>query len=185
VRWARDEGENVVVISCRPVIRRLFTAASAISLLLCVASTIAAARGNHPFIYRRLMHTEKIVGPPIGGQAIPLKGPISKEYGDWAAKYDNPKSGQVLGFQWSVQPLISWPMNLGPVVKRGDVFTLECPVNPLAFGFAALPFFWACGKWKRRLISGHCAGCGYDLRASTGRCPECGTPIPSQADRAY
>lgn len=55
------------------------------------------------------------------------------------------------------------------------VFSTWIPIAvfslPLIFGLSRVIL-------RRRPRPGHCPHCHYDLRASTNRCPECGTPIP-------
>jgi hypothetical protein len=47
----------------------------------------------------------------------------------------------------------------------------------LALASGALPALWGTRRWRKRAKTraGLCAVCGYDLRASPQRCPECGT----------
>lgn len=47
---------------------------------------------------------------------------------------------------------------------------------------AALPLAWIAAfiKRRRRLVAKLCVECGYDLRASSERCPECGTITKSK-----
>ena len=60
--------------------------------------------------------------------------------------------------------------------------TIALPYWALLPPFLILPAYWRLQLWKRRrrharIQHGLCTGCGYDLRASKDRCPECGTPI--------
>ncbi len=64
---------------------------------------------------------------------------------------------------------------------RAWAYQVIVPLWFLLLLSSALPLFagWRAAIRWRRCAAGFCANCGYDLRASRGRCPECGTAIVS------
>ena len=101
-----------------------------------------------------------------------------------AGQYQSPRDtpSQKLGFDWVIERDV--PMTGTSLVD--STVRIRVPHWLLAIALAALPAWRAVGQWRRRhrRRRGACARCGYDLRASGDRCPECGTAVPQAAHTA-
>jgi hypothetical protein len=72
-------------------------------------------------------------------------------------------------------------------IARPYSIEVRAPFWSMTLFFALLSawaFYRGRVRQRRRLRAGLCLACGYDLRASTERCPECGTAIPAEVRRA-
>jgi hypothetical protein len=173
----------------RRLCRILWTTFAAVSLLLC-----AAAAG----VWVRSYFVGDLVHPPIDDTwwwAASARGRfgIIRFDGDLALlqlepqerwrhitrpPYRNPFHTAQVGatqWDWSV-PGVAYASRPIDTV-RGQLLVVHL-AYPTAL-FALAPLAWSAGfvrrrRRKRRARVGLCASCGYDLRASAGRCPECG-----------
>ncbi|HEX4793880.1 MAG TPA: hypothetical protein VH370_08820 [Humisphaera sp.] len=72
---------------------------------------------------------------------------------------------------------------LGPPHPNALMLTeskLIVPYPLLALACASICGLWLATHWRRTRTPGICAACGYDLRATPHRCPECGA-IPTKS----
>jgi hypothetical protein len=85
-----------------------------------------------------------------------------------------------LGFGWDQHSMFS-------PNPTGGSFKFECSVVAVPYWsllalMAVLPALWCRRRWvrDRRQKMGLCLACGYDLRGSPDRCPECGAEAKSR-----
>jgi hypothetical protein len=183
--------------------QKLFHVMAGLSLLLCVA-----AAGFWVRSYWRLdglSHFDKSISDvridsvSCGSGTVALvhlvltpttteSNVLSSRFPRWRASADpNPKvsMGRALsetrteGFE---RAGLGWrhgqkTWNLGTM---SDERVLFLPCWLLVLVFAVLPVSWCRSELRRRRRAklGHCPKCGYDLRATRDRCPECGA-IPA------
>jgi len=75
----------------------------------------------------------------------------------------------------------AWP---APNATTWENVYISVPDWMLIVAAGILPMVWW-ARWRQMRLrrKGLCLNCGYDLRASSERCPECGTEIPRPVSR--
>ena len=156
--------------------RRIFTALSSLSLLLCMATLalwVRSYRVSHEPYY-------------LDGRGI-MYG-MNSHYGRIAVyRTYNGSYPMGRGYYFWRRPVKLWMYDpsmfviTGPTPRYGE-WVVRFPHWSLALLFAILPaqHLRALIRSRRLKRTGHCPRCGYDLRATPERCPECGAEVRSQ-----
>ncbi len=181
--------------------RRHFTFCAALSLILCIATIALWVRsyGGSDSVTRRVLvaadahyvehHAHGIeitrgqlrfvartdIGFSRGEMTVGSTKPVWSWYrmGVNHLAWDGPPTQTF----WNRLGFAAWEYGwMSSFAEQHDRFW-AVPMWLPCLLLAILPVAWLREVYRRRQLqrTGKCTACGYDLRASPGRCPECGT----------
>lgn len=172
--------------------RGLFAVVSALSLLLCVAACVFWARRNWWYCASYTTHAADASRRSYGAAAFDGEFRLFKIWGisgrqpgfevDHYRYVSNDMEFRLANRKWSFAGFRWYAYSL-PFGRHGRVTDACCEMPFWCIGLISLaaPAIWTVRRCRRRRVregEAICLRCGYDVRASKLRCPECGTPIP-------
>lgn len=196
-------GQRNRISLCRydaEMVRHLFTAASVLSLLLCVGTFALWVRSYWRYDdlrFTQLSTSSSGVQSMISMSVATNQGVLTLLNSKYVMIGQQLKQIRAL-LRQHVQAIRSWDHYSAPSMTN----TFVDADQKFGFSWHRLSTEWEfiCPMWfptaifsmlplariapfvqkRMRIKCGHCSRCGYNLRASIERCSECGTPIPGQ-----
>jgi hypothetical protein len=173
----------------RPTLRRLFTLASALSLVLCLATLALWVRGRFVSDFLWLNRQHLVVGVfnsrghvQVSHRHLMSAGliPLTTRWEWFTEQPTRDLEAEALRSGWKFSfrlPGVACWSTMDAALVTHD-FLL--PIWPVFLLTALMPLLWSVvrrsrRRGARRVAAGRCPNCNYDLRATPDRCPECGT----------
>ena len=159
--------------------RRIITALSILSLIACVTTIVLCMQRLGPRGHFAVVKRDSI-SVDLNGDSIralvAADGSIHLAGSDQPADYDWHWGGF-----WYCRSYCSGQ----PVWDFVAPYWLPIVLTAVLPAFWFFREAWRIGLRRGRLRAGRCGNCGYDLRATRTRCPECGSPTSRQRESGF